>query len=239
VTPSIHPDSLREARRFVWLGFAVLWLVACSRKSSGVATAGSSVTASKATAALCRPAGKDLQAVQLDVDAKFIADHGVADILDPVWWSADIYGSVADYDRCLTPFTREQRILFAVLWYQGEVDNGGHTQFLYNSTGIVYPDAVSGMRELNLAEGVDILSEAGRRMGGTPARDRTARGQQLDQSHADFDDLDTRFYDLDKKVNLSAVMKTYMRSHPAAFAFHGTVHIPRSMLEIRKEFAVP
>lgn len=56
---------------------------------------------------------------------------------------------------------------------------------------------------------------------------------------ADFADLDTRFYDLDKKVNLDAVMKTYMRSHPAAFGFHGTVHIPRSTLEIRKKFAVP
>lgn len=228
-------------RRSAALGFAALLLLACSRKtSSSAATAGSAARAFEAGGPpLCLPAGKDLQPVQLDIDAKFIADHDASDVLDPVWWSGDIYDSVEDYDRCLAPFTHEQRILYAVLWYQSEVDNGGHSQFFGNSTGIVYPDAVSGMRELNLPEGVEILNEAGRRMGGAPARDRTERERQLDQSHAEFDDLDTRFYDLDKKVNLGAVMTEYVRSHPGAFGFRGTVHIPRSTLEIRKKFAVP
>lgn len=244
MTSALHPDvGSREVCRFVGLGLAAaLLLLACSRKSSSsAATARSSVAASKADAPLCLPAGKDLQAVRLDVDAKFIADHDhdVSDILDPVWWSADIYDSVEDYDRCLAPFTREQRLLYAVLWYRSEVDNGGHSQFFGNSTGIVYPDAVSGMRELKLAEGVDILNEAGRRLGGVPARDRTERGQQLDQSHSEFDDLDTRFYELDKKMNLDAVMTTYVRSHAAAFTFHGFVHIPRSTLELRRRFSGP
>ena len=40
-------------------------------------------------------------------------------------------------------------------------------------------------------------------------------------------------------VTGDAVMTKYMRSHPAAFAFRGTVHMPQSTLEIRKRFAVP
>jgi hypothetical protein len=96
VTLSLRPDSLRDGWRFVGLGVAALLLLACSRKTSpGVATTGSSVGAAKVSAPLCLPAGKDLQAVRFDVDAKFIADHDAMDVLDPIWWSGDIYDSHA------------------------------------------------------------------------------------------------------------------------------------------------
>jgi hypothetical protein len=185
----------------------------------------------------CQPADPDVQPVQMDVDAKFLATHDASDILDPVWWSGDIYGGVAEYERCLRPFSREQRLMFALLWYQSEVNNGGHDQFFYNSTGIVFPDALAALKELNLREGVAILVEAGRRLGDAPSRNRKERQAQLDRLHPHFGDLDDRFYALDRKVNIDSAMTAYMRAHPSAFAFHGIVQIPKSTLEIRKDLA--
>jgi len=217
------------------LAFVLLLCAACSRRSASPATTEALASTSTApSSSLCHPSGNDLQAVRLDVDEGFIGSHDPSEILDPVWWSGDICNSVVDYERCLKPFSREQRLMYALLWYQYEVDNGGHDQFFFNSTGIVFPDALLALRELGLAEGVAILSEAGRRMGGTAARDRDERQRQLETIHPEFDDLDSKFYALDKTANLEATMIAYMRSHASAFRFHGTVQVPRASLEIRK-----
>gem|GEM_PF-427706 len=216
------------------LSFLML-CTACSRQSASLATTDVPASTPSATSTpLCHSSASDLQPVRLDVDEQFVSNHDSSEILDPVWWSADIYGTVVDYERCLQPFSREQRLMYALLWYRAEVDNGGHDQFFFNSTGIVFPDALSAFRELDLTEGVSILAEAARRMGGTPARDRVQRQRQLESLGPQFDDLDSRFYALDKKVNLDAAMAAYIRSHASAFRFHGTVQISRESLEFRK-----
>lgn len=180
----------------------------------------------------CPRVDDDTQPVRFDIDDTFIANHDVSDVLDPVWWTGYIYGSVAEYESCLTPFSRPQRLMYALLWYQAEVNNGGHDQFFFNSTGIAFPDALSGMEELRLSEGVAILAEAGRRMGGQPARERAERVAQLDRRKPEFDDLDTRFYAFE--LQLRDAMQVYMRAHSAAFHFTGVVDVPQSVVESRK-----
>lgn len=47
----------------------------------------------------------------------------------------------------------EQRYLLAINWYFGEVNNGGHHQFFYNSTGIVWEDVVlNGFKHFGMNE---------------------------------------------------------------------------------------
>ena len=57
-------------------------------------------------------------------------------LIDPLWWSVSIYDGKEQYEKDLAPFTSSQRVIFAVQWYEAEVSNGGHDQFLCNSTGI-------------------------------------------------------------------------------------------------------
>lgn len=59
-------------------------------------------------------------------------------INEPMYWTINIYGSYDDYLESAKPFTVEQRYLNAISWYFAEVNNGGHHQFFYNSTGIVW-----------------------------------------------------------------------------------------------------
>ena len=63
-------------------------------------------------------------------------------LIDPLWWSVSIYDGKEQYEKDLAPFTSSQRAIFAVQWYEAEVSNGGHDQFLCNSTGIVWEDAL-------------------------------------------------------------------------------------------------
>ena len=184
---------------------------------------------------LCPGIDKDTQSVSLQIDESFLSSHDVSEVLDPVWWTANIYDGVAEYDRCLTPFSKEQRLMFALLWYLAEVDNGGHSQFFYNSTGIVFPDALAAMEQLKIPEGVAILGEARRRLGGSVERDRALRQADLERLNPKFDDLDSRLYDLDQKLAIrERSMVAYVRAHPTAFLFHGVVPMPTAIAQDRK-----
>lgn len=77
------------------------------------------------------------------------------DILDPIYWTIDIYNSYEEYLKSSKNFTLEQRYLNAISWYFMEVNNGGHFQFFDNSTGIVWEDALNGLKEFGMEELAD------------------------------------------------------------------------------------
>ena len=46
------------------------------------------------------------------------------------------------YEQSMQPYTRPQRLIFAVEVYMAEVYNGGHEQFFFNSSGVAWQDAL-------------------------------------------------------------------------------------------------
>ena len=96
-------------------------------------------------------------------------------VVDPVWWTVTIYADEHGYIKSLVPFSHEQRLLVAVMWYMAEVNNGGHDQFYFNSTGIVWKDALAGFKALGIDEAAKIIEESAARLGGNPSPDRIAR----------------------------------------------------------------
>jgi len=147
-------------------------------------------------------------------------------VIDPVRWATNIYDGEAEYNNSLAAFSKEQRFLLAVNWYVAEVNNGGHDQFYYNSTGIVWKDALTGFREMSPDEAAAILEESVKRMGGNPSLNRETRWEQMDAYNPTFDDLDDRFYDLEDTINLDAVMQEYIAQHREAFYYEGDVTKP-------------
>jgi hypothetical protein len=146
-------------------------------------------------------------------------------VLQPVWDAVSIYDSYETYESDLAPFTLEQRLLLACAWYLAEVDNGGHDQFYFNSTGIVWSDALEGFRAMGAPEAAELIAESARRLGGKPSFDRERREEQLDAFAPDFDDLDSRLYDLEQDGALEARIMAYVRAHRHAF-----YHPPRALL---------
>ena len=47
-------------------------------------------------------------------------------IIEPMWWTVNIYGTYEEYLQSAEIFTQEQRYLLALQWYAVETDNGGH-----------------------------------------------------------------------------------------------------------------
>lgn len=151
-----------------------------------------------------------------------IAARDIQRLIDPLWYAVNIYDTKERYDSDLAAFSLPQRYVFAIQWYLAEVYNGGHDQFFFNSTGIVWRDALDGMRVIGLTECADILSEAAQRMGGEPSFDREERWAIMDEKEPEFDDLDDRLYDIE---NIEDIMMEYINGHKADFYFDGEVEL--------------
>jgi len=148
-------------------------------------------------------------------------------INEPAYWSINIYGSYDDYLESAKGFTIEQRYLNAICWYFAEVNNGGHHQFFYNSTGIVWEDALAGLRLFKMDELADNLQSVINYFGGSIPFDRVDRWTILQ----DWEN-NTEFFDfLDEKDD--AVYKydgifedVFVHEIPHLFVFDGTYTIP-------------
>jgi len=164
----------------------------------------------------------------LRIDDKVIATRDPMKIIDPVWWSVSIYDSKEKYEKDLEPFSYHQRAVFALMWYMAEVNNGGHSQFYSNSTGIVWEDAMDGFELIGLTEGKKIIEESAKRFGTKPSFDREERENALDLLDEDFDDLDSRFYKLDNAVNITDRIADHIEKYKEAFYFEGEIEVPEN-----------
>jgi hypothetical protein len=159
----------------------------------------------------------------ITIDDKVIDEGDAYAVIDPVWWTANIYDGWQEYEKSLKIFSQEQRYLFAITWHIAEVNNGGHDQFYFNSTGIVWQDALAGYKAIGLKEAADILEESTALMGGSPSLDRRTRQEQLDTLQPNFEDLDNQFFSLQETVDFNEIMMTYIKHHREAFYFDGNV----------------
>ena len=154
-----------------------------------------------------------------------IAGGVIQSIIEPLWWSVNIYDSAERYYEDLAPFSLPQRYIFAIQWYLAETYNGGHDQFFFNSTGIVWREALEGFKAAGLDGCADILSEAARRMGGEPSPDREQRWSVMEELQPEFDDLDSRLYGMDEQAVYKA-MTAYITANKQAFFFDGSIEVP-------------
>lgn len=160
--------------------------------------------------------------------------YGGMELIDPLWWSVSIYDGKEKYDADLAPFTAAQRGVFAVLWYDSEVCNGGHDQFLSNSTGIVWADALAGLKLIGADKCAEILERVIKKCGGSIPFDRNERNDMLDRLTADpdsdgeyldvFRDDDDEYYDYNEEIY--TLTQKYAQEHPEEFVFCGEIDVP-------------
>lgn len=156
---------------------------------------------------------------------EILATDDIWTINEPAYWTINIYGSYNDYLESAKGFTLEQRYLNAIYWYFVEVSNGGHHQFFYNSTGIVWEDALVGLRLFKMDELADNLQSVIDYLGGSVPFDREERWNIL----KDWDDEVFDF--LDKKDDVvyeydGIYEDTFVHEHPELFVFDGTYKVP-------------
>jgi len=139
-------------------------------------------------------------------------------IIEPLWWEVSIYDGPEKYESDLSRFSLPQRYVLAIQWYVAEVNNGGHDQFFFNSTGIVWKDALQGLKEIGHTQAARVLQDAADQIGGNPLLDREARQDILDQYQADFTRQDDGFDDLE---DLNGAIMRYIKAHIEEFVCEG------------------
>jgi hypothetical protein len=144
------------------------------------------------------------------------------DMTQPMYWTVNIYGTYEEYLKSAEIFTLEQRYLLATTWYFLEVNNGGHWQFLENSTGIVWEDALNGFQLFGMNELAQNLQKVADCFGGRIPYDRDMRCDRMQEWMQDetieqlLEEADNLVYDYE-----GIYEDEYVRAHPEKFVFEG------------------
>ena len=152
---------------------------------------------------------------------EILATDDMWTINEPAYWTINIYGSYDNYLESAKGFTVEQRYLNAICWYFAEVNNGGHHQFFYNSTGIVWEDALAGLRLFKMDILADNLQSVIDYFGGSVPFNREERWTILkDWDDEVFDFLDGKD---DVVYEYEGIFEdVFVHEHPELFVFDGT-----------------
>jgi len=161
--------------------------------------------------------------IRFDIGDREVDGDDYFSVIEPVFCSVSIYDGPKRYEEDLSKFSNEQRLVLAYHWYLSEVNNGGHDQFYWNSTGIVWPDALRAFDVIGVPEVVAIIATSATRLGGSPSLDRGERQEQLEQMNADFEDLDKELFKLEEHANLDDKVLEFIRAHRQSFFFSGSV----------------
>lgn len=144
------------------------------------------------------------------------------DINEPMYWTINIYGSHEEYLKSAEPFTLEQRYLNAIIWYYIEVNNGGHHQFFSNSTGIVWEDALNGLKLFGMTDAANNLQHIVDLFGGSIPFDREKRWEAIENIEKSLNLYDVLDKADDFVYNDNGVPEDeYMKQHPEKFVFEG------------------
>ena len=145
------------------------------------------------------------------------------DLILPFWDNVNVFEGLETYNKDTELLTDAQRKFIALQWYDSEVCNGGHDQFFRNSSGIVWKDALEGMKMIGDEKGADNLQKAVEIFGGSIPFDYFERRKALEKIYEingmkAFDEIDDEFIggDLFEKL-----MNEYVISHPNEFVVKG------------------
>lgn len=109
-----------------------------------------------------------------------------------------------------------QRRYNAVLTFDGEVRNGGLSQYFFNSSGDEWRDALAGLDAMELKERTAILREALAKFAPESlSENRKERMLQLSKLAKGDDELDTRYYK--SKENVDVMATRYVIKNSEAF----------------------
>jgi hypothetical protein len=134
-------------------------------------------------------------------------------VLDPIW-DKIIIDTPETFAQTFGEVSRSAGLLYAAHFCQSEVCNGGFTQFFWNSTGVLAPEAVDGFIAIGQPHVAEVVERAMNMLGSPFRRDRTARWAALDtlrderdkqrdpagrprnNNISSFRELDRKFYSL-------------------------------------------
>lgn len=144
--------------------------------------------------------------------AGLIASFGLEGFEKRIWDAEEKHG--------FSGLKRPQQYYLAVLSYDGQVNNGGLSQYFFNSSGDHWPQALAGLQAMGFVERLAVLREAVARFGKDgPSQDRNRRQEQLAKLERKSDDvfgsLGDRYYK--SKESIDVLSQQYVLNNAEAF----------------------
>jgi hypothetical protein len=140
-----------------------------------------------------------------------------------MWDDLDFY---EDPERAASFFrsvSLPQGGMIAMWWCRSEVCNGGFDQFFWNSTGMIWPQALQGFELVAANSYASLLKRALQVFPDSCAPlERNSRQDALESNEERakiLDPLDEAFYVLESnsELNLDAICAKYIRMNPSVF----------------------
>ena len=157
--------------------------------------------------------------VIIEETIKNIDEDNYYKILDPLYRLVDL-DNYQKYNESLKQFTKQQKIIFALDEYIRQVYNGGHNQFFYNSTGILWQDVFEGLKSIGHKEALENFEKVLALFWEEPSFDREERFNQLenfdDAVDKKFDELDNKFYEYE---DICTYIVNYIKNNSKEFLF--------------------
>ncbi len=166
----------------------------------------------------------DIDVCRYDVTPQLInaTDTAPEHVIDPIRPYVNVSGSHEDYLKDMSQFSIEQRHILSVNLYISAVYGDGHYGFFTDSVGMVYLDAIEGLKAIGAEKYAMILEEAISAFDGKnrPLFDLKRRVDKINELGLDFEKADDAIYSLDEYAEKIAEMQmVYIRSHVNNFLF--------------------
>lgn len=166
----------------------------------------------------------DIDVCRYDVTPQLInaTDTTPEHIIDPIRPYVNVSGSYEDYLKDMSQFSIEQRRILSVNLYISEVYGDGHYGFFTDSVGMVYLDAIEGLKAIGAEKYGAILEKAVSEFDGInhPLFDLEERVTSINKLDLDFEDADNAIYSLDEfGEGIAELQMAYIRSNIDEFLF--------------------
>lgn len=132
----------------------------------------------------------------------------------------DFRNRIWEKEEAGQPLTTEQQHYKAVLILDAEVNNGGHSQYFFNSSGDQWQSALEGLKAMGFKERLSVFEDVLKLFGEDGLTvDRSKRSGQLADVYTEheesFDELDGRYYQSEE--NVEVMMMRYVVRNAEAF----------------------
>jgi len=155
-------------------------------------------------------------------DLAGLADHDLLRTANRLlWYGVSIYDGPDTLNAGLEAATPGQRALFSIVWLESEVNNGGFDQLFWNSTGVVWAEALRGFELIGATRHLELLRKAAAKMpGGAVPGDQSERQEVVDGlPEGSFGELTDAFFELGDSPDHAPtrLLAAYIRANPAEF----------------------
>ncbi len=150
--------------------------------------------------------------VRQDAAEGLLSLNGLRGFKEKVWDKLDQSDFAA--------LTDNERYFVAVYGMDGEVNNGGFSQYFVNSSGDRWEDALAGLRQMGFVERLALFEEAIQPFGADgPSHDREVRQKQLNRLYRrndePFSEIEDRYYKSSEEVEV--LIARFVLANPNSF----------------------